>query len=219
VRPLRADAERNRTRLLEAAAKVFAIHGPDASGVQIAREANVGQGTLYRRFRTKDELFAAIATGLFDRLAATATELLALEDPGKAVHEFLGAGAEMGTTNRSFIEAMATSIEYEGETLAAYLGLTDATRALLARAQSVGAVRDDIEAEDLFALVAAISNSGGAMYAREPNLWRRYLDLIFDCLRPAGAHPLSYPAPTSADLGQPPASTSSRQRRAGWNKE
>ena len=73
TRPLRADAERNRKRLLDAAAAVFAEHGLEASTAEIARRAGVGHGTVFRRFPTKDDLVAAIVVDRLGEITETAT--------------------------------------------------------------------------------------------------------------------------------------------------
>jgi AcrR family transcriptional regulator len=89
VRPLRRDAERNRQRILTAAAEVFTQRGLEASLDDIARHAGVGVGTVYRRFRTKEELVEALFTARLDQVEAFAGQALAAPDPWSGLVSFM----------------------------------------------------------------------------------------------------------------------------------
>jgi AcrR family transcriptional regulator len=196
ARPLRADAERNRRRLLDAAAVVFAERGLDASVAEIAKRAGVGQGTVFRRFPSKEHLVAAILADRIDELIASAQRQLEAGDPGEGLRTFLYDGAELQARDRGFFQGVA-SMSMDDEALHdKHTELIEATRGLVSRAQAAGAVRDDVTAEDVVLLWGAICQGAAPLDAVDPNLWRRYVDLVFDALRPEGAHALSHPAPT-----------------------
>jgi AcrR family transcriptional regulator len=196
ARPLRADAERNRRRLLDAAAVVFAEQGLDASVSEIARRAGVGQGTVFRRFPSKEHLIAAIVADRFGELIATGEALLEEEDAGEALRTFLRAGSEMQAKDRGFFEGVGgLALDDEG-VLARREALIEIVARLVSRAQAAGAVRDDVTAADVLLLQGAVCQAAAPMEPVAPDLWRRYVDLVLDALRPEGAHPLSHPAPT-----------------------
>src|SRR6201991_4974801 len=93
TKPLRADARRNRERVLTAARAAFAEHGREAQMDDVARRAGVGVGTVYRHFPTKEALVNALALDLFEKLVQGAREALAIEDPWEAFTQALWAGA------------------------------------------------------------------------------------------------------------------------------
>src|SRR5215472_10573945 len=101
ARTLRADARRNRSRVLEAAIAAFAAEGLSVPVYEIARRAGVGTGTVSRHFPTKESLFEAIISSIGDRLVALARQLLDTEEPGMALFEFLAAMVEEGAANRA----------------------------------------------------------------------------------------------------------------------
>src|SRR4029077_3620406 len=103
---LRADAQRNLDRLLEAAAECFADQGVDASTDEIARRAGVGHGTVFRRFPTKDALLAAVLTKEMLQLSMTAELAYAEPDAGEAFDRFVRNVADAYGRNRSLIDAM-----------------------------------------------------------------------------------------------------------------
>jgi AcrR family transcriptional regulator len=194
VRPLRADAERNRRRILDAARETFAEHGLGVGVDTIARAAGVGVGTLYRRFPTKDDLLAAI---LEDRVESFLAELAAfdgVEDAWEAFAGVAGALASGLVRDRAFFALFQQSGEpLPGE--AAKARLVEALCPFLERAQAAGAVRDDIVVDDVPAMCAVGARLPAWRLAREPELWRRYLAIVLDGLRPEGAHPLPHPPP------------------------
>src|ERR1700754_5269914 len=104
AKPLRADARRNRERVLTAARTVFAEHGREAQMDDVARRAGVGVGTVYRHFPTKEALVNALAVDLFGQLISAAREAYTLEDPWEAFTQALWAGGHLLASDRAFTE-------------------------------------------------------------------------------------------------------------------
>jgi AcrR family transcriptional regulator len=150
IRRPRADAERNRLRLLEAAKAVFSAGGPEASLEAVAKEAGVGIGTLYRHFPRREALFEAVYRREVDELVALAGRLAGHEDPVAALRDWLGANVAFVATKRGMAAALAVAASKPSE-LTAYstARLTAALAGLLARAAGAGAIRDDVAAPDL----------------------------------------------------------------------
>lgn len=155
-RPLRADALRNRARILEAAETVFAAEGIEVPVDLIAEKAGVGVGTLYRHFPTKEKLCEAV---LLDRLAALTRDAQALadaDDPASAFFDFLSHVVEEGAAKRDLMVAvMGAGLEFEESSVAVKDGLRDAVGVLLERAQEAGAVRADVTPNAVVSLVGA----------------------------------------------------------------
>lgn len=156
TRPQRADALRNRARILEAAETVFAVEGIEVPVDLIAEKAGVGVGTLYRHFPTKEKLCEAV---LLDRLLALTVDAQALadaEDPKAAFFGFLTHFVEEGAAKRDLIVAvMGAGMEHDEFSEAVKGDLNDAIGVLLERAQAVGAVRPDVKPDAVLALLGA----------------------------------------------------------------
>ena len=170
---LRADAQRNLGRVLEAAAEVFAEQGPNASVDEIARRAGVGHATVFRRFPTKDALIAAVVEQRMTELRAFAEEALEAEDAGAAFTEFVWRAAELSSRERGLEDCLLRCAEAP-----AAQAFHDAAVRIAERAQRAGDVRDDIDAEEVPALVRA------AIRAAPPGGWRSYVRVVLDGLRP-----------------------------------
>ena len=125
ARPLRADAERNRARILAAAAEVFAERGLDASLDDIAAHAGVGVGTVYRRFPDKDALIDALFEDKIDRAVALADTALEIEDPWEAFTSVLWRGAETMAGDRALSEVFASIPGATEAVMPTVAGLTD----------------------------------------------------------------------------------------------
>ncbi|XVU23031.1 TetR/AcrR family transcriptional regulator [Actinoplanes sp. CA-054009] len=192
-RPLRADAARNRSSLLAAAAEEFAAHGLDASVADIARRAGIGKGTVFRHFPTKDDLLAAVVLDRIDDLAALAQRLTTATDPGAALLEFMDAAA--GRQQQLDLSFLRESGEINARLTDARERLFTAIIELVARAQNAGDIRPDISGMDVILLMCAPNHVASFAPNPPPDLWRRYLGIIFDGLRPDGARPLPHPAP------------------------
>ena len=151
---LRADAQRNLGRVLEAAAEVFAERGPAASVDEIARRAGVGHGTVFRRFPTKDSLVAAVMCKRLEEFAACAEELLERPDSAAAFEEFIWDIAERYARDCALFEG-ATQCAEVPEFAEAKQRLERVVERLVVRAQEQGALRRDIAAQDVLVLVSS----------------------------------------------------------------
>jgi AcrR family transcriptional regulator len=193
TRPLRADAARNRELLLAAAADEFAERGLDASVADIARRAGVGKGTVFRHFATKDDLLAAIVLDRIDALNAVGENLLEAADPGAALLEFLTVAAhQRQQRDLSFLQEAG---ELNAEVTRVRARMFQTVHTLVDRAREHGAVRADITGTDVILLMCAPNYVTSYVPDAAPDLWQRYLAIIFDGLRPQGAHPLPQPPP------------------------
>jgi AcrR family transcriptional regulator len=192
-RPLRSDAARNRESLLRAAAEEFAERGLDASVADIARRAGVGKGTVFRHFATKDDLIAAIVLDRVNALNAVGERLLEAADPGGALLEFLTVAAQQQQQrDLSFLQEAG---ELSPAVADARSRMFQTIHALVGRAREHGAVRADVTGGDVILLMCAPGYVTSYVPEAPPGLWRRYLALIFDGLRPDGASPLPHPPP------------------------
>jgi len=153
-RPMRADAQRNRARILDAAEVVFAAEGIEVPVDTIAEKAGVGVGTLYRHFPTKEKLCEAILLERLASLAEDARSQAEAADPGAAFFGFLNHMADLSAAKRDLIAAvMGAGIEFEEAAAPVKENLIQAVGVLLQRAQSAGAVRADVTADTVVSLV------------------------------------------------------------------
>ncbi len=193
VRTQRADATRNRELLLAAAEQEFAEKGLEASVADIARRAGVAKGTIFRHFATKEDLIAAIVGGHFANLTAVARELLEADEPGAALLELLTVTADnLQQKDLTFLQSVTAQ---DSQVIALRDELYEAISALVERARTAGAVRPDLTGTDVFVLMCTPVHAVGFLSDPAPDVWRRYLALIFDGFRPEGATPLPRPAP------------------------
>ena len=176
---MRADARRNRARVLEAAEAVFAESGTSASTEEIALRAGVGIGTLFRHFATKQDLLEAILIDRVARLGELARSLGTSHEPGPALFDLVTRMVEQSPNKRSYVDALAdASLASRIAKSDAGLDAMQAIGTVLARAQRVGAVRGDISATDLVALV--VGTSRAAEHAGwDPAVLAKMLDVIF----------------------------------------
>ncbi|MFF4234562.1 TetR/AcrR family transcriptional regulator [Actinomadura geliboluensis] len=182
-RPLRADALRNRAKVLAAAEEVFAARGTSASTEEVARRAGVGIGTVFRHFPTKESLLEAVLVALLERLAGEAEELRSAADPGAAFFGFLSRVVAQAAAKQAVTEALAEAgVDARAATGRAGPGLRAALAVLLERAQEAGAVRADADLEVVMALLVGMSYAAGHAGARED-----VLRIAFDGLRPRAA--------------------------------
>jgi AcrR family transcriptional regulator len=179
---MRADARRNYERLLAAALAAFAERGADdVSLEEIARRADVGIGTLYRHFPTRQALLEAVYSDQVDALGARAAELITADSPGAALAEWMAALVTFGKAKRSLTTAMLEVLDKDSELLTSCRAvLLHATDALLERAQRAGAARADVRGTDVIRLTQGISMA--ADMGQDPGQAGRMLALVTDGL-------------------------------------
>jgi AcrR family transcriptional regulator len=182
----RADARRNRERVLAAAKACFAEHGLDAQVDEIARAAEVGVGTVYRHFPTKQALAEAIAADHFDRLAASAREALEDPDPWAGFSGFLRRSAQVQAGDRALAEVMAADPEVMCDAASRRPDLHEALAELVRRAQDVGSLRRDLVPADVPMLICGVGRATLAGSAGPTMSTRRYLEIVLDGLRAPG---------------------------------
>jgi AcrR family transcriptional regulator len=189
VRTQRADARRNRERILVAAREQFADTGIDAQIDDIARAADVGVGTVYRHFPTKEALLQALAADRFVRLAEWAREALEAPDAWEGFRDYLRRSAELGANDRLLSEAMAERDAFQGAQREKD-DLMEATAALVERAQAAGELRPDIGAQDIAMLMCGLGRATGRGAFDHAMSWERYLEIIVAGLRAPASSPL-----------------------------
>ena len=184
VRPLRRDAERNRQRILKAASEAFNERGLEVSLDEIARYAGVGVGTVYRRFRTKEELVEALFVDRINSVAAKAADALQAPDPWSGLVSFMEQMAEMMAGDLG-LRQMLMFATY-GQDRVAYARQRNAPlmQRLVERAQAAGQLRTDLRPTDIPFIVFLLAEATHLAHGASPEIWRRYLTLILDGLRP-----------------------------------
>jgi len=183
-RPLRADARRNRAKVLKAAGAVFARDGLSVSTEEIAKAAGVGVGTVFRHFPTKESLLSAVFMDLLRGLAEQAEELTAAEDPGAAFFTFLNRVAGSAETKISLANALAeVGVDVRDATEDAAGALRGAMAVLLRRAQRAGSVRADVGVPELIAVLVGASRAAEYVVGDDA-LRSRSVAIVLDGLRP-----------------------------------
>jgi AcrR family transcriptional regulator len=196
-RALRADAERNRRRILDAARQVFADEGLGVGVDAVARTAGVGVGTLYRRFPTKHDLLAAVIEDGVCRLAEEVELVESLDDPWQAFEATVRAFAETIARDRGFYEVIHGTAEFIPMARESKLRLMESVQRVLTRAQEAGVVRKDLVADDIAVLSQVAARMPRWRVEAQPELWTRYLALGLDGMRPAAATELPHGPPAS----------------------
>lgn len=203
---LRADAARNRALIVAAAAEVFAERGLEASTAEIADRAGVGEATLYRRFPTKDDLIAAIVATKMEEGLVIGSECLEEPDPWRGIERFLFEMAERSVRDLGVSEAAKDRCVASAELAPQRKRMLDVCAELVRRAQRAGVVREDVAGQDLVFLIAAAGSLGGLPFpGLHEDLWKRYLGLLLDGLRPEGASKLRPAAPARRLIETPDA--------------
>ncbi|MGW3233734.1 TetR/AcrR family transcriptional regulator [Kitasatospora sp. NPDC001095] len=178
---MRADARRNYERLLAEAKSAFEQHGTQASLDDIARQAGLGNATLYRHFPTRESLLETMLRDSLKELGDTAEELMTTESPGEALATWVRAAVAHATLYRGLVTMLMDSLKDESSDLnSACTAMQSSGRHLLERAHLAGEVRQDVTAHGLFTLIAS------AAWAREhaPEESDQVLTVLIDGLRP-----------------------------------
>lgn len=182
VRRMRADAVKNRRRILDAAEAVFADEGLSAPIDVVAERAGVGVGTLYRHFPTKEALFEAIVTTRLQELVDSADAASTADDPGEALFSFLRTFGSQASAKHDVIDALAVAgVDVKSRCASTFEDLQAAIRRLLDRATASGAVRDDVTTAEVIGLVV-----GACHAAEQPSLGvtpDRMIEVVCDGLR------------------------------------
>ncbi|MGI9095512.1 MAG: TetR/AcrR family transcriptional regulator [Thermoleophilaceae bacterium] len=182
-RPLRADARRNRERILTAAKTAFAEAGVHAQMEDVARRAGVGVGTVYRHFPTKEVLIGELLAQKFRLLLQGAREALDVEDPWEAFAGTLRRNAELMAADAAVQDALMRAEADWSQAEAARQELKRTFAIVIDRAQAAGVVRDDFTIDDVPMLMCGLSSTMAAGPPGEAFDWRRHLEFILDALR------------------------------------
>lgn len=183
-RPMRADARRNRKRIVDAAQEEYAECGGEAQMDAIAARAGVGVGTVYRHFPTKEALVTQMIRQRFEGFVASARAALEVEDPWEAFAGLLRANAEAcaadAGTQHVFLNGGGIEI---GPRLAEETGLLALSQELIDRGQAAGVIRPDFRAMDIGMVMCGVAST---MHHGDPHWdWRRHLEFVLDGLRAA----------------------------------
>ena len=181
-RPLRADAARNRARVLEVAYDIFAAEGLSVPIDEIARRAGVGAGTVYRHFPTKEDLYRAVVADRIEYLIDSGHALLRGDDPAEALFAFLRSMVlQWGAADQGLVEALAgVGIDIASAMPDVEADFLDMLADLLRAGQKAGTVRPDVGVRD----VKALLTGAGTMQAAYPDAAERATEVLLDGLRP-----------------------------------
>ena len=199
-RPLRADAQLNHDRLLEAAARAFARDGADASMKAIAQDAGVGVGTLYRRFPAREQLVEATYRSETARLCQAAPELLETLPAARALRRWMDLFVAYMTTKHGMGEALRAILVDDGDRMRTRHLLADAVGILMSQGVSDGTLRADADPYEVLLAVGGITLIAGE--PEQSDITGRLLDLLLDGLR-HGTGSAPAPVPTSAPVSRP----------------
>lgn len=201
-RPLRRDAERNRQRILRAAAEVFTQRGLDATLDDVARQAGVGVGTVYRRFPDKESLVEELFQERINALVAVAEEACTAPDPWQGLASFLEHATACMAGDLGLRQLMMFATYGRDKVAYAREQMRPVVSKLVERAQAEGALRGDFSATDVPLIAYMLASVAEYASPMRPGVWRRYLALIVDGMVPSrdGAPELPVPALTPGEI-------------------
>ncbi|GLY89999.1 TetR/AcrR family transcriptional regulator [Actinoallomurus iriomotensis] len=200
ARHLRADAARNRDKLLASAVQVFGERGLDAPLEEIARRAKVSIGTLYNHFPTRQDLVDAILPERLSDLERITTEALADPDPWEGFVRFLGGLFELQARDHGLNDALARRFPDDSAVGAACRRGFAQAELIVGRARESGRLRADFETRDLVPLMWAMSQVIRESMEAAPEAWRRHLAFVVDGLRADSARTIAVPPLTDEQL-------------------
>ena len=181
IRPLRADARRNRERVLAAAREAFAADGLEAQVDDVARRAGVGVGTVYRHFPEKEALVEAVAAAGYEEICSIARESLEQDDPWQSFSDFMWRGARMHRHDRAQCEIKSTRPDVVERVAGDKHELLELVAELIARGQRAGVIRADLTADDMPTIWCSLGAAQQGSPTDPP--WERYLQVVLDGLR------------------------------------
>jgi AcrR family transcriptional regulator len=187
VRPERADAARNRELILATARRLFAERGTSVTLNDIAHDAGVGVGTVYRKFPDKDSLIEALLEAKFASLSVIADEALAIEDPRDALRAYLLGSFELRARDRAIAEVIVRGAKSAPSVVRARTKLDAVATAIVLQAVAAGVVRPGFDARDVPILAMMIGEVADRTKQCEPDAWRRYAQLLVDAVCPPAA--------------------------------
>lgn len=193
----RADAERNRRRILDAATRVFADSGPAATLNDVARTAGVGIGTIYRKFPDKQALLDALLEDKVDAVVQVAIDASALDDPGAAFRAYLWGMIEVHAGDRSLATILFAPSRQERFPADHSQRLAPEADALIAAAVAAGELRPGFTRQDTTVLAVMVGTIAAATREPHSDLWRRYAQLVVDGTRPTATTSALSPDPLS----------------------
>jgi AcrR family transcriptional regulator len=182
--PLRADAERNRLRLLDAAKELFATRGLDVTLDEIARHAGVGTGTAYRRFANKEELIDALMVDRIEELSAIARDCLAEPDPWIGLTSYFERALALMASDRGLKEVLFSEGRGHDRVAHARRAIAPVVTKLVRRAVEAGAVRRELSTTDVPIISIMLNTVVDFVRDVEPEVYKRYLAIVLDGLRP-----------------------------------
>ncbi|MFC9296434.1 TetR/AcrR family transcriptional regulator [Streptomyces sp. NPDC057011] len=183
-RPLRADAARNRARLLDVATEVFTTRGVSVPTEEIARTAGVGVGTLFRHFPTKEALLEAVMVRRLESIAARTAQLAAEAAPADAFFACFRVVVEQSTGKGELTQALAAAgVNVHASLHGPSMEIKDRLAELLTGAQQAGAVRPELGLAEFIALLAGVGRAVEELGA-DPEPRERIFEVVFDGLRP-----------------------------------
>jgi AcrR family transcriptional regulator len=192
-RPLRADAQRNRDKILTTAVRVFAEEGLDAHFERIAREAGVGSGTLYRNFPTREALIEAAYRNEVARLCDAVGELLGTMPPRRALRTWMGRFLDYGTAKLGMADALRAVIASGGDPYGNSRELmVDAISVLVRAGVEAGTIRQDVRPPDVLVMLTGIALAAGRPEQRDQA--ERLLDLASDAMSTGAHEPPRWPS-------------------------
>lgn len=195
----RADAQRNRERIITAAAQCFAHEGVECQVAEIAKHAGLGNATVFRHFPTKLDLIVAVMRRRMDELADEVERVAAGDDPGEALARVVEAIVQLMVRDAALKQLASQRIVDEDMTVCRdrMLGCIET---LLGRCQAAGVVRPDVQVMDLMLMISGIAHAVGPLEASNPGVWRRYTALVTAALQPVAGAALEPAPPTLADF-------------------
>jgi AcrR family transcriptional regulator len=197
-RPLRADAARNRARILEAARQVFADRGLDATLDDVARAAGVGVGTVYRRFPNKESLVDALFEDAVSDMVDLALEAACMPDSWEGLVWFLERASQRQAADRGLKDVIMHGMCSSSQVVEARGRIVPAVTALVEGAQRDGCLRDDVVAADIPIIELMVNSVASYSSGLAPDLWRRYLAIVLDGLA-TGSRPKTALAPAPSN--------------------